>query len=496
MTVPQFLSLNCNDDFVTNAQVNVNRDGEYQILSSIPQIGAGTREQLGLGSDEARIVRFRDGIYVLAHAAGSTPLGGVFRSLDGGNTWTQVLVWSSFTGTTSATIDAHLHVININGTPTLCIFMIFTATAYWWGTSTNGTTWSMNTRARTDGSGQTMSHLILGPEHYMIPSQTQAGSASSNYYLYVNWAASPPTLSEMNVLSTTWGCGCSCYFNGRIYTFRLSTRSITTTTNIYELDRTNSVLVQTITHTTGNINTDALKWDVFTDGTNMYLFHNNNNSDAWQIYQIDSALAVTNITTSVRPTLMATASSSAKVRVVMDQLTNPGSPQYFIYVANNTTTALTQPINWVIYQWNGPASLMTQVDVGGNVMDRISWNTRRTESAPFWSKNSIGEISPHVEILSRATQSNGTINILFTLYSQTGAQTLRVRGFFADLATQEFSTSAATLTNPSQGTLNGAYVENLVGNNGNTIYQVTWNASSDGITSGDQYSFNLEVQVQ
>jgi len=289
-----------------------------------------------------------------------------------------------------------------------------------------------------------------------------------------------------------------------------SATAAATVTNIYEIDKSYATLVQTINHASGRPggsagNTNTMKWDMFTDGTNMYLFHalgdgsTGTVSNRISVFQLDSALTVTDITSTVISAgsyLTTNNGSNVVLRILVDQVTNPASPTYYLYCSNNTTNALLSAVPWVVFQWNGNAAPMTLVGTVGRVSDKVNFGAHRTQGAPFFSRNSLAQISPHVEILARAIQANGTIFIQFSLFSQTGTQVLRVRGFFADLATQEYSVSPATLINPSHGNINGAYVENLVGNNGATIYQVTWNAPTDGITNGDRYSFNFEVEVQ
>jgi hypothetical protein len=518
MTIPQFLTLSSFTNVLPgNAELFISTGQTYFNYATLSG-GVGTIED-GNSSNQTyvdgfRVVRFKNGFYVSCGSSTSGE-GGIFRSLDNGATWTRVFRWvtalpNGFGASLNNGVFQHLHVININGVPTLCYNVDNTGGNAYYAKSTDGTTWTAATIVLPGGftTQGSQNDTIVGTTVYYTPSQ--AGATTHIWYIDFS-ATGAGRLGLTTNLSASYGCGAFCYFNGKLYHARFTSGSASsTTTNLYEIDKSFATLVATITHPTGHPSSnfsspnDTVKWDMFTDGINMYLFHaitagsGASGAPLISVYQFDSALAVTDITATVLPTYFDSGSTNGNMilRILVDQVTNPASPQYFLFSCTDAGNVYNIPTPWVVWKWNGNASLMTLEGSVGQVTDKINFGAHRSQGSPFFSQNSLGQISPHVEILGRATQANGTIFIQFSLYSQTGAQTLKVRGFFADLATQEYSVSAATLLNPSHGTMNGAYIENLIGDNGATIYQVTWNAPTDGITSGDTYSFNLETQVQ
>ena len=98
--------------------------------------------------------------------------------------------------------------------------------------------------------------------------------------------------------------------------------------------------------------------------------------------------------------------------------------------------------------------------------------------------------------MTKATQSNGSVRIQFTIYGQLGTEVVDVNGYYIDRTSGDaYSTTQATLSNASHGTIISNEIQGLIADGG-TIYQVTWEALTDGITEGEDYGFNLHVALQ
>ena len=315
-------------------------------------------------------------------------------------------------------------------------------------------------------------------------------------------------------------CSAWCVFNDGVYMARPDARASSTTVNIYRLISTGlgtsttegngSQIVATITHTAGDVANNNIKWDMFTDGTNMYLFHFHNNSEGWLCHQIDSSFVVTDLTSTVLPeyltyvndTTVTSATTSGVVRVLIDQVTNPTSPRYFIYANTNTTSISSagipsNSVPWRIYQWQGNASEMAYIDQGGGVLHAFNFGaTKTSDQGPWFAERFFNVVSPNITIVDRDYLPSGQIRIYYQVrYTSShpanlfNVRTIRVIGLYG--TDGDLATSQATLTNTSAGTLVGNAATGISINSG--IYFVDWDRAADGITENTKYSFRLAV---
>lgn len=100
----------------------------------------------------------------------------------------------------------------------------------------------------------------------------------------------------------------------------------------------------------------------------------------------------------------------------------------------------------------------------------------------------------HCELISRSEVVGGE-RWTFVAYSDDGTTTVNVKGYVQSKRTMQISQTS--FVNPSGGSssLNGNTIENVTADNGVTEYQITWNAVSDGFSSGDQIRRYIEVSI-
>ena len=195
------------------------------------------------------------------------------------------------------------------------------------------------------------------------------------------------------------------------------------------------------------------------------------NATVWHCWKITTAFIATSSDTSIPAAFN---SSTGRTQVFPDYAATTGSePQLYVYYSSDASSAT----NFSSWQWNG-TSVMTHVGAtGGSAIDYLG-ASKNSQGCQFWQG------SDRVEIVSRVGVSGG-VRYTFKLYSASGTDTVSVRGWYgANTASYEYL--AATLANPSVGTLVGNSVTGLTADN-TTSYQVTWNASTDGIAAGTTY---------
>jgi len=108
-------------------------------------------------------------------------------------------------------------------------------------------------------------------------------------------------------------------------------------------------------------------------GDFIYVFCPNNSGNGyWSCIEVNttdwsySDIGATVLPLALRPQAV---TGHMAVRLVVDRITNPSTPDYLLYFCENPN--LVGSVNNV-YRWNGPASLMTLVDSGGAWHDAIA----------------------------------------------------------------------------------------------------------------------------
>jgi hypothetical protein len=403
----------------------------------------------------------------------------IYRSTDGGTSWTLVKTFTAGTHIASARSVAKsgLWVLHPNGVATAVVIThCYPNTDYYAHYSTNGTSWT------------TVGPFVLGTAGYTEPTDFCVWRGR----LCVLWAAGdfnldqemlsifdPVTNTMTFALTGTQGSstvanGAMCVFNDRLFTI---TRGYAGSARCDFKEYVAGSFVTLATDLQSGGGNGAQKIAMFVDGANMYAWQCN--SSAWIVYKWTSALVRSDITTSVKPTGLA-AGTDARMHVIVDNRSTPGSTPT-IWLVSSTDGGASTTLN--LWKWNGDTSFIgtipgsassTPDDTGGTARDNVSF-IKHSQGVTFWTS---GE--DHIEMKGFAAALGG-LTVSFKLYSDAGTGTANVRAW-QGVATDEYPLSPATLTGAG-----GTFAKDNT-----TTYSIGWSAQTDGFATGQYAKFILE----
>lgn len=492
MSIPQILALS----FQTSApQAKIITGGNVQLLGSTFSSGQTYAAE---HCAQARIVQFNGALYAFVQS-------GVFRSTNYGQSWSSIYSPPSIVANSGI---KQIYVIQLAGVATLCIAYESTDIANWTvrlAKSTDGITWTASGTYYTVYNGAATAYVnadfIYKGSVYSFGDYS--GAADFYYYAvydFTNLTATRSAISFNTIFSLTSMMQPEFVeFNGSLFTIIGSGSAASATIHLIRINGTAWSQV-------GSLNTPltssssyqerTARSGLFTDGTNIYtlLYYQGGagaDTTGFRCVQFNSSFVGTDITTTVVPDTMRGGTnvipSTARVRTLVDCVSDPASPQIYIWYCPNGGGGSSIFTPWSIYRWVNNTTQFEFVDTGASYQDAIPF-TKLTEGSTFYTTDN-NSYSNHVEILSRATTNNGTaIRLTFKLYSASGTQLVDMTGYYGTNA-DEFADNVATLSAPSSGSLVGNTVENLVADNGVTTYGVTWESNADGFGSGDPYKF-------
>lgn len=409
----------------------------------------------------------------------------IYRTTNAGASWASVLTLTSLNSKQG--LKTGLYVCYLDGVPYLSLYwnrtLTFGYSEWTIASSADGTTW--NTTAVVLATFGTSVDQTIGSQFLYrnkifafwfdasgFGCRIMTGDPGTNTITIVD-----PGLNTSS--SVSFGT-----FNGSLYALYRVEPGVARLA-LYS----GGTFVTVATLITSGVDGTSKEYGLLADGANLYCFVYNTEAIGWQCYQVTSAYAVTNITSSVIPPGMTGttggggAPNTSFVRVTVDQEASPGAdPAKYVYYARSRTVN----DSWSVFQWMGNATVMQQIDSGGG-------NGAMALSAPVIPTGSYNWADgENTVVLLDRSPLNGALRLYFALYSDSGVAVVDVNAFTASLA-QEYPTTVATLTAPSSGSMTGNTITGLVANNGVTTYEVTWQAATDGFNSGDAYSLILEV---
>jgi len=412
----------------------------------------------------------------------------VYRTTDGGASWTSVYTLAALAVNQST--KTGLFLPYINGVPHLALFWKTTGTSETLSgaVSSNGTTWTsygpvfMGTPTGAPAGGFYGGYMYRNKIFTVRPGSTAVAAVFS--FDPGSGAFSLNTVATMG--TTNREAADFCEFNGNLLLLFKLTGG---TANLAVLG--GGSFANVITSFVGvGVAATGGKSGMLVDGSNLYCFLYATALLGWKCFEVSSTYIATDITSTVIPIGMTGSTSGgnsaadSRVFLMVDQEATPGAnPNKYLYYTNGTVAG--NP--WTVYQWQGSGSVMTQLDTGGGSTTQALSLTTFSQGSYFWADD-----ANHVELTNRTPLSN-SLRLYFVVSSDSGVAVVDVRAWRGS-ALQEYPITAATLTDPSSGSMSGNTITGLIADNV-TVYQVTWQTGTDGFAAGDPYSLILEVMT-
>lgn len=443
-----------------------------------------------------RIVRYRGHERFVAVQGAA-----VYLSEDAGDTWDDVY---TDTDLVSTVVRSGLYVVEAAGETRLVFLSKVTTGSYAMFTSEDGESWTKH-GPFTGRTNQTMALQSGTIWHGHLFCVAGKGSGGRSYALDL-WDHS---LSEATLtgLTSNFCDAALCVFNDRL--FGLWHKSSGGPT-LYEFLPGANAWVERLALVDGAVDagSEDRKSCLFAQGAHLYaVFCMGSGSPvtySWKAIQIDTSLGKTDISGVLDPLTVneaTPAAAPARVAVIVDgpAASSGAVPQIYLCVAPNAFVATGggggHSTQLAVFQWNGPSTDVTDLGVVWDVV-ASAW--------PFgvqYSGNVFWTSGQRVVEQVASWPVSGGVRRSFKLYSPNSSPDNRsVRAFFGRAADEyacgESSANAATLSNPSHGSLSGNEVTGLdAADNGSTTFEVTWLAGSQSpaLGAGDGSKLVMEL---
>jgi hypothetical protein len=407
---------------------------------------------------------------------------GIYRSLDGGNSWTLALTPTSLGGggyPTSAKTGLNI-VTGTDGLQYLCfLYQGFSGGDFCAGyRTTDGYTWTRDvTTAFTIDAVGLRQDTVLGSVLYCLQNSS---------VLFYDVTAG--VIGSVSIGSAILDRAAMCVWDNAIYVAGYLTA--TGGRPLYRIDGGKVSQVVNLA-TSGTTATTTNKLGMFVDSSNLYVFSLRvASSTGWACYQVDTpgTYNVTDITSTVITGNMAGAGPGTNSRVLtyVDGNNTPGvnPAKYVLYSADGNDGT-----GFQMFQWNGSSTAMTAIATGGNVAHGITVSKAMTNNGTY------DPFAVYPYIISSNPTTSGTVGwrINFTLWGPSGTTT-SIRLWYG-VPDDEYLTFVGTLAAPSSGSLgaNNTSITGLAVDSGVTLYSVTWLPPTNITTAANsRFSFTLQ----
>jgi hypothetical protein len=261
---------------------------------------------------------------------------------------------------------------------------------------------------------------------------------------------------------------------------------------------TTPTVLDTVPANLGLTNGGVARWCLFTDSTNLYALCLVNTDGVgtnygWRLYQIDSALVVTDITTTVLPTSLrspddgggAPLAQTGRFFKFIDVDTNPASPAiYLVYTPNNDPA---QAIT--LFQWVSNAAPLNLIETNGVASDAAP-NLAQTGGDRIFT---VGEMN--ILITNRQPVIGGE-QIFFRAWGDPGPIDKYVRFYFSKQG--EPTSTQCVLTGTATGgsaVRAGNEIQQVEADDGTTEYSITWDVGANSVANGDRVQVVPRISV-
>lgn len=161
---------------------------------------------------------------------------------------------------------------------------------------------------------------------------------------------------------------------------------------------------------------------------------------------------------------------------------NPASPEIYPFLAQGPAPGT----GYAVYQWQGVGSVMTSVGSGPSTVYAIP-------EAVFGGGDRISRGPGSQCVIESAQAVLGGYEISYRVYgTQTGQNVTLWYSTEQEVPDQQATISAQT---GGSGITGGNTVTGIDGDDGTTLYTLTWDIDADGVTSGDASHMLLDIQA-
>ena len=432
------------------------------------------------------VVQYKGQLYGLAQ-------DGVYKKDDptiNTGPWTQVIAFTN--PTTSKPRTSGLVIVHIADVPTLVVvFGDLAADNSWRWANYDGTTWTQAASPDVSTSmGEMHAVSVYRNVIHMI------GSAGTD-----NTAMTfDPSSDTFGIIPEVFGASqyahCMCVFNDRLF----GIHNVSNVCRLVEFSGGSWIDVPGGVGITINGGNYLGKWGIWTDGTYLYGMIPSVGAFGWRVLQWDNTLgAPTNITAAVLPAALKSTTDggtygggsilSGSVFACLDQDTDPAIADVWLFQATNVTAGTI----FTLWKWNGPAALVTQEDVGGDVTHAIPVGMIQSGER-IWT---AGELDI---TLTGKTAVVGGERLKWRGYGAAGAADKKVKFFFnkegEPALLQCTLTAVAVLSGAPAGAPSVAANEVTNVDADPTVeYAATWNIGTDGVLAGDRVQVKAQLSI-
>jgi len=405
--------------------------------------------------------------------------------------WTQAIVFTN--PIASFPRNSGLHVVYIADAPWLVVVFGDAATSTFRWAKFDGTTWTQASSGTVVTNLNNMQEVVVYRNVIHMFGHT---TTSPKTITFDPASESFATVANDNNVSN--GENAACVFNDRLFmVYRasgplISLQEFTGGAWVAIPGSVPGFAPQTVT-------AGVAKWALFTDGTFLYGMVSAPTAAGWRCLQWDNTLGTpTDITAAVLPAGLKAAADggtypgangTARMVACLDQDTDPAIADIWLFQAQDGNSGTP----FALWQWNGPAALITQVDSGGNVGHAIPSGLNHG-GEHIWT---AGELD--IALTGKAAVVGGE-RLKWRGYGAPGAADKKVKFFFnkeGEPALLQCTLTAVTVLSGSPAGSPSVAANEVTGVDADPTveYAATWDIGTDGVLAGDRVQVKAQLSI-